>query len=95
MKARNGKRTTDRAILNSVAESIGAALGTIAAKADAAQKALLHNGVVRGMKRRTTKLDHKSRASARKATQRAAAKLRKTKVAKAGRRSLRRASAAA
>jgi len=49
MKARNRRRTNNGALLNTVAESIGAALGTIAAKADAAQKALTHSGVVRGV----------------------------------------------
>ena len=40
MKARTGRHTKDEALLISMAESIGSTLGSIAAKADAAQKAL-------------------------------------------------------
>ncbi len=87
MKARNGKRTKDGALLNSVAESIGAALGTIAAKAGAAQKALTHNRVVRGVEREAKKL-------ARKSTSRAATNVKRSKAAKAARRGLRHATSA-
>jgi hypothetical protein len=94
MRARNRKRTNDGALLNSVAESIGAALGTIAAKANAAQKALTHSGVVRGIEREAKKFAQKGKSSARKTTRRAAAaaaRLKRSKVAKAGRRRFRRA----
>jgi hypothetical protein len=40
MKARRGKHSKGEGLLISVAESIGSTLGTIAAKADAAQKAI-------------------------------------------------------
>jgi hypothetical protein len=94
MRARNRKRTNDGALLNSVAESIGAALGTIAAKANAAQKALTHSSVVRGIEREAKKFAQKGKSSARKTTRRAgaaAARLKRSKVAKAGRRRFRRA----
>jgi hypothetical protein len=94
MKARNRKRTNDGAILTSVAESIGAALGTIAAKADAAQKALTHSSMVRGVEREAKKIAQKGKRSARKTTRHAAAtaaRLKRSKAAKAGRRGLRRA----
>jgi hypothetical protein len=93
MKARNGKSTKDGALLTSVAESIGSALGTFAAKAGAAQRALTHNSVVRGAEREAKKLARKSKRSARKTVSRAAASLKSSKVAKAGRRGLRRATA--
>jgi hypothetical protein len=41
MKARTSKRNKDSALLISVAESIGSTLGTLAAKANAAQELLL------------------------------------------------------
>ncbi len=91
MKARNGKRTKDGALLTSVAESIGSALGTIAAKAGAAQKAFTHSSVVRGAEREAKKLARKSKRSARKTTSRAAANLKRSKLAKAARRGVRRA----
>ena len=96
MKKRNGKHTKGAPLLNTVAESIGAALGTIAAKADAAQKALTHSSVVRGVEKGTKKLVGKGKKAARKTTRRAAAaatKLKRRKAAKAVRRSLRRAAA--
>src|SRR5580692_1488765 len=89
MKARNGKRTKDEALLTSVAESIGSALGTIAAKAGAAQKAFTRSSVVRGAEREAKKLARKGKRSARK-TSRAAANLKRSKVAKAARRGVRR-----
>jgi hypothetical protein len=79
-----------------VAESIGAALGTIAAKADAAQKALTHSSVVRGVEKGTKKLVGKSKRAAKKTARSASAaatRPKRSKVAKAGRRGLRRATA--
>jgi hypothetical protein len=89
MKARNGKNTKSEPLLNTVAESIGAALGTIAAKADAAQKALTHSNVVRSAEREVKKLARKTKRAARKTVRRstrAVAKVKRSKVAKAGRR---------
>jgi hypothetical protein len=91
MKKRNGRRTKNGALLNSVAESIGSALGTIAAKADAAHKALTHNSMVRGVEREAKKVRRKGKRTARKATNRAAGTLKRSKAAKATRRGLRRA----
>src|SRR5271170_857831 len=97
MKARNGKNTKSEPLLNTVAESIGAALGTIAAKADAAQKALTHNSVVRSAELGAKKFTRKTKIAARKVASRAsraATSAKRSKVAKAGRRGLRRAASA-
>jgi hypothetical protein len=91
MKEPNGRRTKNGALLNSVAESIGSALGTIAAKADAAQKALTHNSLVRGVEREAKKVARKGKRTARKVKNRGARTLKRSKAAKATRRELRRA----
>lgn len=84
MRARNGKGRKGEPLLNSVAESIGAALGTIAAKAGAAQKALTHNSVVRSAEREAKKLTRKTKRAARKTAgraSRAAASVKRNKAA--------------
>lgn len=88
MKARNGKRTKNGALLKSVAESIGSALGTIAAKANAAQRVLTHSSAVHIVEREAKKLGRKSKRTAGKATNRAAATLKRSKAVKATRRGL-------
>jgi hypothetical protein len=75
------------ALLSNVAESIGAALGTIAAKANAAQKALTESSSFHSVEREAKKLVRKGKRSARKNGNSVARKLRKSKLAKAGRRS--------
>jgi len=91
MKARKGKRTKDATLLYSVAETIGSALGTIAAKAGAAQKALSQNSAVRSVEREAKKFARKSKRSVRKVSSAAAANLKRSKAAKAPRRGLHRA----
>ena len=91
MRARRGQRTKDGALLTSVAESIGSALGTIAAKANAAQKVLTRSIVVHSVERGAKKFVRKSKRSVRKTANVAAANLKRNKVTKAARRGLRRA----
>jgi hypothetical protein len=71
VKKASSDKSSDQALLVSVAESIGSTLGAIAAKADAAQKALLSRDVAREGKkpaRRNKRAtgSRKRRASARK-----------------------------
>ncbi len=86
MKA-NGthKSSKNDPILISLAESIGSTLGTLAAKADAAQRALTGGRVTTKVKREGKKLVRKSKKIARN--------LKTTKLARSARRSLRRAPA--
>jgi hypothetical protein len=91
MKTRTHKYNKDRALLSNVAESIGAALGTIAAKANAAQKALTQSSVVHGVERQAKKFVRKGKRSGRKSGTAAAARLKRSKPPKAGRRGGRRA----
>jgi hypothetical protein len=58
------KLPKDQALLISVAESIGSTLGAIAAKADAAQKAITGSNIVSDVKRETKKLVHRSKRAA-------------------------------
>lgn len=66
MKARTSKRNKDSALLISVAESIGTTLGTLAAKANAAQKAITRSRAARNVKREAKKLMRKSKSVTRK-----------------------------
>jgi hypothetical protein len=95
MKARTGRRTKDAALLTTVAESIGSALGTLAAKANAAQKAISRSSAVHVVEREAGRLVRKSKRAARKTTKAAAASLKRSRVAKATRRRLRRATSSA
>src|SRR5580693_8890761 len=92
MKAHARKHTKDTALLTTVAESIGSALGTIAAKANAAQKALSRSSAVHVVEREGKRLARRSKRAVRKTTKAAAVSLKGSKVAKATRRGLRRAS---
>jgi hypothetical protein len=92
MKAHARRRTKDTALLTSVAESIGSALGTIAAKANAAQKVLSRSSAAHVVQREGKRLARRSKTVARKTRKAAAASLKRSKVAKATRRGLRRAS---
>jgi hypothetical protein len=94
MKARMGKRTKDEAILISVAESIGSTLGTIAAKADAAQKALTRSSAAHTVDREGKMLMRKSKRVARKTKNAVARNLKRSKLARVTRRGLRRATSA-
>jgi hypothetical protein len=91
MKAHARKHTKDTALLTTVAESIGSALGTIAAKANAAQKVISRSSAVHVVEREGKRLARRSKTVARK-TRKAAANLKRSKAAKAARRGLRRAS---
>jgi hypothetical protein len=93
MKAR--RHTKDEALLISMAESIGSALGSIAAKADAAQKALSPGHIAETVQREGKKLVRKSKTVARRTRNRVAANVRTSKVAKATRRGVRRAASSA
>ncbi len=95
MKARKGRHTKDEALLISMAESIGSTLGSIAAKADAAQKALSPSHIAETVQREGKKLVRKSKAVARRTKNKTAANLRTSKVAKATRRGVRRAASSA
>ena len=95
MKARAGKHTKDEALLISMAESIGSTLGSIAAKADAAQKALSPSHIAETVQREGKKLVRKSKTVARRTRKKAAADLRTNKVAKAARRGVRQAASSA
>ena len=86
MKARTGRHSKDEALLISMAESIGSTLGSIAAKADAAQKALSASHIAETVQREGKKLVRKSNAVARRTRNQAAANLRTPRVAKAARR---------
>lgn len=90
MKRGTSRHSKDTAILTTVAESIGTALGTIAAKANAAQKALVRSSAVHAFERNGKKIVRKTKRVARK-TSRAGASLGKSKAAKAARRGVRRA----
>jgi hypothetical protein len=93
MKAR--RHTKDEALLISMAESIGSTLGSIAAKADAAQKALSSSHIAETLQREGKKLVRKSKTVARRTRTRVAANVRRSKVAKATRRGVRRAASSA
>jgi hypothetical protein len=95
MKARRGKHSKDEAFLISVAESVGSTLGTIAAKADAAHKAVTRSSIVHTAEREGRKLVRGSKRLARKTRSIAARNLKSSKLAKATRRSLRSASSSA
>jgi hypothetical protein len=95
MKTRTGKRTKDVTLLVSVAESIGSTLGTIAAKANAAQKALTRSRVARTLKREGKNLTRKSKRAARRTTNAATKNLKDSKIVKASRRGLRRVTSSA
>ncbi len=92
MKARKRSHSKDAALLTSLAESIGSALGTIAAKANAAQKALGRDSAVRVVEREGKRLARRSKRAVRKTGKAAAANLKRNKAAMAVRRGLRRAS---
>lgn len=91
MKANVRKHPKNTALLTTVAESIGSALGTIAAKANAAQKVISRSSAAHVVEREGKRLARRTKTVARK-TRKAAANLKRSKAAKATRRGLRRAS---
>ena len=91
MEIRTRKYNKNKALLSNVAESIGAALGTIAAKAHAAQKTLTESRAFHSVEREAKKFVRKGKRSARKNGNALARKRRKGKLAKAGRRGAHRA----
>jgi hypothetical protein len=78
-------------LLVSVAESIGSTLGSIAAKADAAQKAMSRSDVLGKFEREGKKVVRTGKSAGRKA----ARNLAKNKTVRKARRTLRRATATA
>jgi hypothetical protein len=90
MKARRHKPSKDEAFLMSVAQSVGSTLGTIAAKADAAQKAITCRTFVDAVERKGKKLVRKGKGVARE-TRKAARSFSKSKLARAAHRGVRRA----
>lgn len=80
----SGKHTP---LLVSMAESIGSTLGTIAAKADAAQRAMSKSDVVGKLERGSKKLVRSGKSAGKKA----ARNLKKNKTVRKARRTLRRA----
>lgn len=93
MKARTRKRTKDEALLTQVAESIGSALGTIASKVNAAHKSLSRSSAVHKMEREGKRLLRKGKRIVRTNQKATAANLRRSKIAKAAKRGVRRAAA--
>src|SRR5580704_12419156 len=89
MTQRHGTQSKDEALLVSVAESIGSTLGSIAAKANAAPKAL--SEMAHSVEREGKRLTRKTQSAARKLTGTGSRKLRRNKPAKAAKRTLRRA----
>jgi|ERR1700680_710934 len=95
MKARKDKRRTkNRALLVSVAESIGSTLGAIAKKAGEAQRALTGSSVAHTKEREGKKLMRKSKRVARQTRNAASANL-EGRLARPIRRGLRRATSSA
>jgi RNA processing factor Prp31 len=86
--SRTHKSPKNQALLISVAESIGSTLGAIAAKADAAQRAITGSDVVADVKRKTTKIVRKGN----RAAARAKKSVKKSTPARAARRTIRKAS---
>ena len=95
MKARVGRHTKDEALLISMAESIGSTLGSIAAKADAAQKALNPSRIAKTVQREGKKLVRKGKTIAERTRNKAAANVRPRKVTEAARRDVRRTTSSA
>jgi hypothetical protein len=85
--SRTHKSSKDQALLISVAESIGSTLGAIAAKADAAHKAITGSDVASRVKRETNKLVRKGN----RAVSRAKKSVKRSKPARAARRTIRKA----
>jgi hypothetical protein len=91
MKTHARRHKKDAALLTNLAESIGTALGTIAAKANAAQKVLTRSSAVHIVEREGKRLARRSKSAVRKTRKAAAASLKRSKAAKATRRGLSRA----
>lgn len=79
MKARTSKRRKDSALLISVAKSLGSTLGTLAAKANAAQKAVTRSPAAHSVKRQSRKLRRASKSVARRTRSSVRNILRRTK----------------
>jgi len=92
----------DEALMISVAESIGSTLGTIAAKADAAKKAIVATGneLTRSAEREVKKADRKAKSlvkavkNARRSSGRVKTSVKRSNVARAARKGVRRAKVA-
>jgi len=80
MKAHARRHTKDAALLTSLAESIGSALGTIAAKANAAQKVLTRSSAAHIVEREGKRLARRTKTVVRRTRKAAAASLKSSKV---------------
>jgi hypothetical protein len=85
--SRTRKSPKNQALLISVAETIGSTLGAIAAKADAAQRAIAGSDVVADVKRKTTKIIRKRNQAAARAKK----SVKTSTPARAARRTIRKA----
>ena len=85
--SRSRKSPKDQALLISVAESIGSTLGALAAKADAAQKAITGSAVPATVKSEVVKLIRKGKRGGSRAT----SSVKRAKPARAASRTVRKA----
>jgi hypothetical protein len=81
MASRSHKHAKTESLLVNLAESIGSTLGTLAAKADAAQKALAKSDIVSSIERDGKKLVRRTKAIAGAARRKASRKVARTKSA--------------
>ena len=81
MASRSRRHTKTESLLVNLAESLGSTLGTLAAKADAAQKALAKSDIISGIGREGKKLVGRTKAVAGAAKGRASSKVARTKSA--------------
>ena len=88
--SRSHKPTKTESLLVNLAESIGSTLGTLAAKADAAQKAIVHSDIASTIERGGKTLVRKTKLAAGSTTRTVSS--RKAAVKKAARRISRKAS---
>ncbi|HXT74806.1 MAG TPA: hypothetical protein VN780_00820 [Candidatus Eisenbacteria bacterium] len=81
MASRSHKHAKTESLLVNLAESIGSTLGTLAAKADAAQKALAKSDIISNIERNGKKLVRRTKAVAGAAKRKASRKVAGTKSA--------------
>jgi hypothetical protein len=84
MASRSHKHTKTESLLVNLAESIGSTLGSLAAKADAAQKALARSDLTSTIERKGRKLIRKTKEAAGAATRKATRKVSRGKAASTG-----------
>jgi hypothetical protein len=92
MSSHENKPPEGETLLGSMAESIGSTLGKIAAKANALPEALLHNNFLQTVEGGAKRLLPKSKTAGRKITKSASKRAKSSKLVKATRRDVRKAS---